>query len=219
MSTPNIASNNDVREILELSIIPYIISAKKLKWQPFYMAHSINSYSRDMLVGLIGVGLSTPVMVAVSKALGGPVAANAAGESAAGLLENIPPGWKSFVIAALVISIALRVYVNQSKAEERAILAKTCSDDIRLASLNLTTILNKSYPDDDLLMMRNQIAAIAKNKAWPWDYDTAPGINNEVQKRVNDLVARFGAKWTGQPTGQQLPAPQPPVLQPVVQPN
>lgn len=195
-----------VRQILESGILPYLISAKKLRRQPFYVAYNIHVYSRDILAGLIGVGISSPVMKLFAESLGENQSAKGASE--AGLM-HIPPPWFAVVIAAAVVMVSLRVYVNNSKADERAILLRKCASDMRAASFNLYTILDTADPMNELIEMRNKLTAIANSHvgAWPWDFEPPPGIQAEVQERVGRLCVRFGARWLTAPGIQQGPSP------------
>lgn len=215
----HVPPTHPVRQILERGILPYLISARRLKRQPFYIAYNIHVYSRDILAGLIGIGLSAPAMKLFAGALGDTSSAKGAAEAG---LTQIPSPWVAVVIAAAVVMVSLRVYVNNSKADERAILLRKCASDMRAASINLYTILDTADPMNALIDMRNKLAAIANSHvgAWPWDYEPAPGIEAEVQERVRRLCETFSVNWVMTQGIQQLSPPSvSPLLTPAAQPT
>jgi len=66
-----------VERKLEQSILPYFVSAEKLRWQPFYLAYSFYIYTHDLLAALVGVGVSHPllrVFVGGESSVGGTAA-------------------------------------------------------------------------------------------------------------------------------------------------
>jgi hypothetical protein len=210
--------DHPVRQILERQIIPYLVSSKKLKRQPFYIVYNMHVYSRDILAGLIGVGLSTPIMVVAAKALGSDAGGNATLQSLSGTMS---PLWLTVVVIAAIALVSLKVYVNRSNADERAILTKTCEREMLTASANLFSVLDETDPMNALIAIKNNMVEIKLRHAqtWPWDYEPAPGIDQEVQARVQRLCEAFGHNWVAASGIQQLSTPvSAPLAPPTIQP-
>jgi uncharacterized membrane protein (Fun14 family) len=194
-------------------ILPYVISSERLKWQPFYVGYNVYSYSRDILAGLIGVGLSSPVMELASKALG-PDSTKSSTTALQDVFVNIPKGWKIIVIIALFVLVTLKASVVKVDAEKLATLARSCRREFQGISTELLSALSSADPMAEVIELQNKITAIVRRYmsegSWPW----APfpnGIDPKVNARTQELYSRFGANWVASAaeSGQSLPPATP----------
>lgn len=187
-----------VRRVLRRDVLPYLISAQRLKRQWFYTLHTVFGYTTDLVVALAAVGISTPLL-----ALAGTISdtqKEVGGGAIPGILGGLP-AWLVIPTGIGILTwILLRVTFNREDGQKRAVLAKSLLLSIRQAEANLPAILSKADPMPELTVMlektiRPPIDRNIQEQSWPWT-PFAPDIEAEVTKRLDDLCKTYEADWT-----------------------
>jgi hypothetical protein len=188
--------DQQVNRTLERDVLPYLVSARQLKKQWFYRLHTLFGYTTDLVGGLAAIGVSSPfliLLVTKDADAGGPT------PSLASVLAGIP----SFLVypAAIVIIgwVILRVAFTREEGQKRAVLARSCIQNLRQAEADLHNLLRARQPLAGLTEMlekriRPTVDRNIQETSWPW-VPFAPNIDSEVQTELNSLVTRYGADW------------------------
>ncbi|MBZ5614666.1 MAG: hypothetical protein LAO23_11705 [Acidobacteriia bacterium] len=187
------------RRTLERDVLPYLVSARRLRRQWFFRLHALFGYTTDLVVALTAIGVTTPLLALLGVAGGREKEATQAPALTA-VLASVP-NWLYFPTGVLVIAwIVLRVAFNREEGQKRAVLAKSCTQVLRQAEANLAMALGKPDPMPALneLLEKSIRPTVDRNiqeNSWPWT-PFAPGIEEEVSKEVSRLCASYEADWT-----------------------
>jgi len=181
---------NVVRKIAN-EILPWLVSAEVLAKKPLYRAHTVYSWTRDVLAGLSGFGLSHPLAKLIT------------GESTdMGSALGKMPFWLYFLTGFSVIAwVALKTYVTRDDGEKRAMLAMSCRKEFMSINLRLRGALQQQNPLVPLAALQAEVTAIVDRHiaegSWhfPVDDILAPDIHEDVRRRTIDLVLQYHASW------------------------
>jgi len=187
-----------VRRTLERDVLPYLISARRLRRQWFLLLSSVFGYTTDLVVARAAVGISSPFL----SFLGGPTNTEkaAAPSPSLGPIKEFFPHWLYLPGAALVIVwIFLRVTFNKEDGQKRAVLAKSCTQTLRQAEARLPAALSRPDPMPALteLLERTIRPTVDRNiqeNSWPWT-PFAPEIDQEVAKDLGRLCGLYEKDW------------------------
>jgi len=191
-------AEHPVRRTLRRDLLPYLISARRLRRQWFYWLHVVFGYTTDLIVGLAAIGISAPILEffgtwsnTKKETIHSP--------SLLSLLESVP-GWLIYPTGlTILLWVLLRVAFNREEGQKRAVLAKSCFLLLRQTEAKLPAILSLSNPLDELTKLlektiRPPVDRNIQEQAWPWT-PFAPGINNEVEKKLQDLCSMYETDW------------------------
>jgi hypothetical protein len=187
-------ADHPVRRKLQRDVLPYLVSACRLRTQWFYRLHVVFGYTTDLVVALTAIGVTTPLL----RLFGGSGATETAGQKVATLAEALAtiPYWLYYPTGVLVILwVVLRVAFTREEGQKRAVLAKSCTQVLREAEAKLPRVLGKPDPMPDLneLLERQIASTVDRNiqeKAWPWT-PFAPNIDDEVDQDLARLCTRY----------------------------
>jgi hypothetical protein len=191
-------AEHPVRRTLGRDLLPYLVSARRLRRQWFYRLHVIFGYTTDLVVALTAIGISTPLLSLVGS-LSDTKKDMTQSPSLIDVLNSIP-GWLIYPAGlAVVVWIVLRVTFNREEGQKRAVLAKSCFYQLRQAEASLPTILSKSDPRPEITSLlektiRPPVDRNIQEKAWPWT-PFAPGIDAEVVVELDALCSKYEADW------------------------
>lgn len=188
--------DQQVKRTLERDVLPYLVSARKLEKQWFYRLHTLFGYTTDLVGALAAIGVSTPFLILLTTK-----DADAAGAtpSLASVLAGIP----SFLVypAAIVIIgwVILRVAFTREEGQKRAVLARSCIQNLRQAEADLHNLLRARQPLASLTEMlekriRPTVDRNIQETSWPW-LPFAPNIQRDVQADLNSLLTLYEADW------------------------
>ena len=192
-------SQHPVQRTLQRDILPYLVSARRLRRQWFCIAHIAYGFTTDLVIALAAVGVSSPLLALMGHAASGESGKAEPGSFSAAL-GSVPRAIAGPMIAALLVWIALRVWFNREDGQRRAVLARSCARTMRQAEASLPSWLSKPDPMPDLtqLLERSVRPAVDRNiqeESWPWT-PFAPAIELQVQKEVASLCLRYEDAWT-----------------------
>jgi hypothetical protein len=202
--------SHPVKRTLERDVLPYLVSARRLRRQWFFILHLIFGYTTDMVVALATIGITTPLLIFLRSQSGAENDTQHASNFSA-VLGSLPP-WLYFPAAALVVLwIVLRVTFNREDGQKRAVLAKSCTQVLRQAEATLPNSLSKSDPMPGLTELlekkiRPTVDRSIQENSWPWT-PFAPEIAAEVEKDLNRLCGLYETDWAPvDPLGLRPPA-------------
>lgn len=197
-----------VRKTLRLRLLPYLVSAKRLRRQWFYQLHTVFGYTTDVTVALSAIGISLPFLT-----LAGALAntqEKLPSSSLADALHSAPP-WLIFPATTVILLwLILRVAFIREHGQKRAVLAGSCFQQLREADASLHTILAEPNPMPELTkLLKKILPPVDRNiqdEVWPWT-PFAPDIDDEVTRRLEELCALYESFWTPieSPEVQQRP--------------
>lgn len=186
------------------SIYLWIVSSERLGSVAKYRVYSIYTWGGEIAVALTGLGFAHPILT-----LAGGTASS---EQAPALSDVGTANGLLFVLGllGLVFWAALKVYVTHGDGVKRATLAKSCGREFNRLRAKLPEILSQQDPRSALLDLRNEIQKVVDRHtaedAWPAHWKPfAPGIDREVERRVDELCQRFGENWLAPPAVDQVP--------------
>ena len=203
-------ANHPVKRTLERDVLPYLVSARLLRRQWFYVLHSIFGYTTDLVVALTAIGITSPLLAT----LGAPSGAQndvAHTPRLSTILGSVPDLLYYPAAALVIIWIVLRVTFNREDGQKRAVLAKSCTQVLRQAEASLPTSLSKSDPMPALteLLEKSIRPTVDRNiqeNSWPWT-PFAPEIEAEVKNDLNRLCGLYESDWAPvDPLGLRPPA-------------
>lgn len=187
-----------VRRTLKRDVLPYLISGRRLRKQWFYFVHAVFGYATDFIVVLTAIGVSTPLLSLIGL-LSDAKQELVPSPSLASVLSSIT-GWLVYPAAvAVFVWIILRVAFNREEGQKRAVLAKSCYQELRQAEASLHSILSKPEPMGELTNLlekkiRPTVDRNIQENAWPW-IPFAPDIDNEITKDLDMLCSRYESEW------------------------
>lgn len=190
--------DHPVRRKLHRDILPYLVSARRLRTQWYCRLYVVFGYATDLIVALTAIGITTPLL----RLVGDAGATGAAGQQGATLAEVLAtvPSWLYYPTGVLIILwILLRVAFTREDGQKRAVLARSCTQMLREVEAKLHRVLLKPDPMPELNeLLEKQIALIVdrniQENAWPWA-PFAPGIDEEVDADFVKLCERFESGW------------------------
>ncbi len=182
---------NPIRTKLE-GLLAYTMSARRLRRQPFYVGYRSYSYLRDLAAGLVGVGLTFPLLPFIARSEQNTELMTAVSGLA------VPPPVKVVTILAGVTWVVLRVVVGHEQWEKRATLARSCIHRFKQLEARLLRSLESRDPMPELLEIQREMNALVdrsiQEEAWPWA-GIAPTVDQAAVKRADELSQRFGGDW------------------------
>jgi len=177
--------------LLRYSIVPFIISGERLRFWPKYLFYNAYSYLREILAALAGIGLFPPVWKFLNT-IPNP-APNA---------PSTPPSIPALTASGVAIAVALvltRVYVSHHELDKKAVLASSCTSELRGLNVKLQFNATKGSASfySELQNIANSIATIIQRHvtegSWPYTSNDmiASGIEGEVMKRTTTLLRKL----------------------------
>jgi len=192
--------SNPVERKLSGVICPWLVSARQLASVPLYIVCIFYAYTYDVPAGLVGVGLSSPVL----KALAGNQ-----GSTDAKLLTGITGPMLYLAVAAGVAWLLLKAVVTREDGEKRSALARSCRREFRQLEARLPQVLQEADPLPALTKMQEEIQTIVDRHiaegSWVFN-GLAPDIKDKVDQMFSQLCAQFGANWTQVPKTEEKAA-------------
>lgn len=186
---------DDIKQRLEL-LLPYIISSERLKWQPFYIICKVNTYSRDVLTAIVGLGVVPPVFGLISNALSGKEFGKGEAQN---IFATLAPAWLIVVLLVVIFSAVMRVYVTTEQVEKRAVLARSCRNEFRALSSRLHFALQTNDPKSEIIQIQNEVTKTVHRhiteESWPW-LGHAPGTDAQGKVQAQSLCDNYGRVWT-----------------------
>jgi hypothetical protein len=185
-----------VKRTLERDVLPYLISARRLKKQWFYRLYMVFGYTTDLVVILASIGVTAPLLrilglVGTSDSVQPPNLASS--------LASVPPILVYPAIALILTWVVFRVAFNREEGQKRAVLARSCTQALRLAEAGRPTALGRENPMPELTeilekRIRPTVDRNIQESAWPW-FPFAPSIEADVRKEVDRLSALYETDW------------------------
>ena len=188
--------SNPVKRKLSSELIPYFISADKLRsWKPLWI-YTLHRYLNEVFVLLIGLGFSHPILTFLSN-FGVAESQSGKGPTVTSVLS---PTWLLVLATVcLVLWGLLKFYIKTTNLEARCALTQSCRRHFRHLQLQLVRCLSEPNPISKLTEIQEKIYEIVDRSivedAWPFN-PIAPKISEEVKKKVDELVTRFGDRWS-----------------------
>jgi hypothetical protein len=191
-------ASHPVKRTLERDVLPYLISARRLRLQWFFVLHSIFGYTTDLVVALAAIGITTPLLTFLRSPVS-PQNEPAPTQSFSTVLGSVPIFLYYPAAALVIIWIILRVTFNREDGQKRAVLAKSCTQILRQAEANLPVSLRQSDPMPGLTELlekriRPTVDRSIQENSWPWT-PFAPAIEAEVEKELNRLCGLYESDW------------------------
>jgi hypothetical protein len=191
-------AEHPVRRVLRRDLLPYLVTARRLPKQWFYLLHVLFGYTTDLVVVLSAVGVSAPLLGML-----GPLDQTGRGAPSPSLpaaLQSVPGLVMIPTAAILVFWLALRVTYNREDGQKRALLAKSCRRQLRKAEASLPAILSTPDPMPEIAKLlekgiRNPVDQYISDEAWPW-LPFAPGIDAEVDRELEAWCSKYESDWT-----------------------
>lgn len=194
---PLVTTEHPVATKLRREILPWLISARRLRSQWFYWLHETFGYTTDGLAALAAVGL---VPAAVAKLVAaGEASPGASTGVAAAAFTGVSPTLAFLFSLVLGVWVLLRVVFARQEGQKRAVLAKSCARTLRAAHAELYKILIEPDP-------MPAINKLYVDRIWPtvdrtmqedgWTFTGfAGGIEVEVENELAQLCQRFASGW------------------------
>jgi hypothetical protein len=199
-----------IRRTLERDVLPYLVSARRLKRQWFYLLHTVFGYTSDLVVALAAIGVSSPLIGLLNTKDAGPDATNKL-PSLASALSGIPPFLVYPAVIVIVAWVIIRVAFVREEGQKRAVLARSCIQNLREAQADLHRLLRVKHPLAGLTEMlekriRPTVDRNIQENSWPW-LPFAPNVEADVRKELNSLCALFEEDWepSNEPDLRALP--------------
>jgi len=195
-----------VKRKLEQAILPYMVSAEKLKLRPVYVTYGVYNYAHELLVGLVGLGVAPPLL-SLFTSEAGATGNQGAVTTALDTQKKAPPWLAVASVIALVIWLLLKLVINRENVAKRAVLARSCRKEMRQLSLNLRDELQKDNPMPGLQEIQETISELVhrhiQEESWPWD-GPAENIGRPLQARLETLCHQFEQNWQAPPDMDQI---------------
>jgi len=187
-----------VKRTLERDVLPYLVSARKLKRQWFYRFHTLFGYTTDLVVALAAIGVSSPLFNLLAAKDAGADAADKT-PTLASALAGIPSFLVYPALLVIVAWVIIRVAFTREEGQKRAVLARSCIQNLREAEAELHKLLRVRRPLASLTEMlekriRPTVDRNIQESSWPW-LPFAPNIQADVQKELNSLCSLYEEEW------------------------
>ncbi|SRR6266705_3451751 len=188
-----------VKRALRRDVLPYLVSARRLKRQWFYTLHVVFGYTTDLVIALAAIGISTPIL-ALAGALSNTQKDITGPATISNVFNSLPAALVLPTALVIMLWVFLRVTFNRESGQKRAVLARSLLQAIRQAEANLPAILGKADPMPDLTTMlektiRPPVDRNIQEESWPWT-PFAPDIDAEVTKQLEELCKTYETDWT-----------------------
>src|ERR1022692_984997 len=190
-------SDQLVRRTLQRDVLPYLLSARRLRRQWFYRLHFVFGYATDLIAAFAAVGVATPLLSLLGTISETPN--RSVLPSLATSLKTLP-AWLFYPAAVVVIVwIVLRVAFNREEGQKRAVLAKSCTRILRGVEVRLAHALTRADPMPAITELletdiRPSVDRNIQEDAWPWT-PFAPEIDDEVARELEVLCKRYERDW------------------------
>jgi hypothetical protein len=175
---------------LRVSIVPYQISAQRLRRSPVYVAHTVHSYLTDITAALLGVGVTHPIIQRI------------AGQPASAPFPWLPP----LGFAVLAAWVVLKVYVAQTEGARIAPLRLSCWREFLRIGRQVNAAIALPDPMPRLEEIQAAIEAVVDRHiaegAWPWQ-GPAPDVDELVAAAIERIKNSFEEQWLQPPSGPQ----------------
>ena len=190
--------DQQVTRTLQRDVLPYLVSARKLKKQWFYRFYNIFGYTTDIVGALAAIGITSPFLSLLITKDGGSDATTQVPSLAAGL-SGVP----AFLVypAGIVIFawVIIRVAFTREEGQKRAVLARSCIQNLRQVEADLHNVLRGQRPLAALNEMlekriRPTVDRNIQETSWPW-LPFAPNIQSEIQTDLNSLHTLYQDGW------------------------
>lgn len=199
-------AEHPVRRKLEQAILPYTVSAERLRMRPVYLTYGVYSYAHELLIAVVGLGIAPPLLSLFSTDFSRPsnrgTIANAV--SAWG---KAPPWLVAITAIALIVWLLLKILINREDVAKRAVLARSCRKEMRQFTMRLRDELQKSDPMPGLQKIQGAISDLVyhhiQEDLWPWD-GPAENIDGSVRAKLERLCKQFGNNWQPAPDVDQV---------------
>lgn len=201
-----------VKRTLERDVLPYLVSARRLRRQWFYRLHTVFGYTTDAVVALAAIGISSPLFRLLGS-VGSAADAADKPPTLASVLASVPPALVYPTAVIIVTWVVIRVAFNREEGQKRAVLARSCTQVLRQAEASLPTALGAADPMPALNEMlekriRPTVDRNIQDNSWPWT-PFAPSIDADVKKEVTALCSHYETDWAPvNPVLRQPPAPE-----------
>lgn len=195
-----------VKRKLEQAILPYVVSAERLKRQPVYVTYDLYNYAHELLIAIVALGVAPPLLSLFASDAGASENQNRVG-SAIDALKKAPPWLAVISIIALAIWILLKLFINRENVAKRAVLARSCRKEMRQLSLNLRDELQRENPMPGLQGIQEAISDLVhrhiQEESWPWD-GPSNNIDRPLRERLDTLCDQFEENWLPVPEVDQI---------------
>jgi hypothetical protein len=189
-------ADHRVKQKLRNEVLPYLVSARRLNRQWFYISHLVFGYTTDVLVALAVLGIGSPALSAIL------VADQGRGPKTtmfADLTSTIPQQLYYPALVLIICWVVFRIALDREDGQKKAILAKSCRLAMRQAEAKLHRILSDSKPMAGIIRLYEEVLMPTVDRAipegaWPWA-PFAPDIDEDVEKQLMDLCQRFESQW------------------------
>jgi hypothetical protein len=194
-----------VKRKLEQAILPYMLSAERLRLRPVYLTYGVYSYIHEFLIAIVALGLAPPLLSFFTVD-----SVNADSQktvaSALDALKKAPAWLAVATVIALMCWIFLKLLINRENVAKRAVLAHSCRKEIRQLYLKLREELQKGDPMPGLLEIQKNITELVdrhvREESWPWD-GPAENIESRLQARLDRICQQFEQNWQPVPDVDQ----------------
>lgn len=195
--------DHDILKKLYVDILAWTVPARHLNSQWFVPFATGDSYAKEILAALAGLGIGVPLTAWM--------AGKSSGSNMVESLQSMFPGkWLILGIAAVVVYIALKAIVHIENVTAKAIFARDCKQTMEGFELELITALGERNPMLTITRLQKSInAAVAtakRNGVWPYDPLSPPDkIAKEIDQMIDQIRKKFMAGWDKAPKEERLP--------------
>ena len=184
--------DHPVTEKLRNSVLPYVVTSRRLPKQWYYRTNWLFGTTTDVVIAL---GAASPV----AGFLSGQAGADGKPVSLPVLLDSVPERYYIVVLILSALWVALRVLFAREEGQKKAVLAKSCVQSMRQASAKLHRILDDTDPMPALnKLVQEQIEPVVdrniQDGSWVWD-GPAQDVEDEVETILNGLRKKYEGKW------------------------
>lgn len=188
--------DHPVKRKLRNDILPYLVTARRLRKQWFYLSYVVFGYTTDLLVALGAVGVGWP---ALSSILVSQEGKNPGSGTVAEAMASVPAPIAYPLGILLILWVVWRVAFNREDGQKKAVLAKSCSHAMRQAEAKLPRILDDPNPMPAIIKLYEEILIPTLDLgvpegAWPWA-PFAPSVEAEVEKQLSELCQKYESQW------------------------
>jgi hypothetical protein len=195
-----------VKRKLEQAILPYVVSAEKLKRQPAYVTYDVYSYAHELLIAVVALGVAPPLLSLFASDAGSSGNPSTV-SSALDALKKAPPWLAVISVVALAIWLLLKLFISRENVAKRAVLARSCRKEMRQLSLNLRDELQSANPMPGLQGIQEAISELVhrhiQEESWPWD-GPSDNIDRPLRERLDRLCHQFEQNWLPVPDVDQI---------------
>jgi hypothetical protein len=181
-----------VEKKLQLEIVPYFISVRRLKNLWYYKVYLFYTYSHDLLAAIAAVGISHPIL----NSLNGSKNITAVQNSL-----DFGASWiTGLVIICLVLWAYLKYFMVREDIEKKAILIKSCRRQFVSFEHELLHILNRDDPMPKLIELYDEFQPVIDRSIQEGIIEITDLLADEKTSRdsinrTNLLVSRHSSSW------------------------